>query len=74
MQVFLIVICMLSSRDIFKKYDLSSVRFFFIGVVFFGKEIVEEFLKIYLMWYVGQGYGMIELVIVVCIISEYDIY
>ncbi|KAK0661567.1 hypothetical protein QBC41DRAFT_285768 [Cercophora samala] len=69
-----IVIRMLSSRDILKKYDLSSVRLLFTGAAPLGKETAEELLKIYPTWHVGQGYGMTESATVVCTTSEHDIH
>jgi acyl-coenzyme A synthetase/AMP-(fatty) acid ligase len=48
---------MLSSRDILKKYDLSSIRLLFTGAAPLGKETAEELLKIYPNWRIGQGYG-----------------
>lgn len=65
---------MLSSRDILKKYDLSSVRLLFTGAAPLGKETAEELLKIYPTWHVGQGYGMTESATVVCTTSEHDIH
>jgi len=52
-----IVVRMLSSRDILKKYDLSSVQLLFTGAAPLGKETAEEILRIYPSWRVGQGYG-----------------
>jgi acyl-coenzyme A synthetase/AMP-(fatty) acid ligase len=48
---------MLSSKDILKKYDLSSIRLLFTGAAPLGKETAEELLKIYPTWHIGQGYG-----------------
>lgn len=53
-----IVIRMLSSMDVMKKYDLSSVRILFTGAAPLGKETAEELLKHYPTWRIGQGYGM----------------
>lgn len=52
-----IVVRMLSSKDMLKKYDLSSVRVLFTGAAPLGKETAEELLKLYPSWRVGQGYG-----------------
>lgn len=68
-----IVIRMLSSQDILKKYDLSSVRLLFTGAAPLGKETSDELLKIYPKWKVGQGYGLTETSTVVCTTSEDDI-
>lgn len=48
---------MLSSKDILKKYDLSSVRVLFTGAAPLGKETAEELLRLFPKWRVGQGYG-----------------
>ncbi len=48
---------MLSSKDILKKYDLSSVRFIFTGAAPLGKETIQELLNMYPKWRIGQGYG-----------------
>lgn len=48
---------MLSSKDILKKYDLSSVRLLFTGAAPLGKETAEELLRLYPHWHIGQGYG-----------------
>ncbi|KAG7291737.1 hypothetical protein NEMBOFW57_001757 [Staphylotrichum longicolle] len=68
-----IVVRMLSSRDILKKYDLSSIRLLFTGAAPLGKETAEELLKIYPTWHIGQGYGMTETATVVTSTSEHDI-
>jgi len=48
---------MLSSKDVCKKYDLSSVRMLFSGAAPTGKETVEEMLRLWPTWHIGQGYG-----------------
>ena len=48
---------MLSSKDVCKKYDLSSVRMLFSGAAPTGKETVEELLRLWPTWHIGQGYG-----------------
>jgi acyl-coenzyme A synthetase/AMP-(fatty) acid ligase len=48
---------MLSSKDILKRYDLSSIRILFTGAAPLGKETAEEILKLYPNWKIGQGYG-----------------
>ncbi|KAL2130788.1 hypothetical protein VTI74DRAFT_5949 [Chaetomium olivicolor] len=68
-----IVVRMLSSKDILKKYDLSSVRLLFTGAAPLGKETAEELLKLYPNWHIGQGYGLTESSTVVCSTSEHDI-
>ncbi|KAK1758515.1 hypothetical protein QBC47DRAFT_374924 [Echria macrotheca] len=68
-----ICIRMLSSKDICKKYDLSSVRLLYTGAAPLGKETVSELHKLYPTWHIGQGYGMTESATVVCSTSETDI-
>ncbi|KAK4042127.1 hypothetical protein C8A01DRAFT_44783 [Parachaetomium inaequale] len=68
-----IVVRMLSSVDILKKYDLSSVRMLFTGAAPLGKETAQELLRHYPHWAIGQGYGMTESATVVCSTSEHDI-
>ncbi|KAK5656212.1 hypothetical protein OQA88_4973 [Cercophora sp. LCS_1] len=68
-----ICVRLLSSQDICKKYDLSSVRVLFTGAAPLGKETIAELLKIYPKWRIGQGYGMTESATVVCSTSEHDI-
>ncbi|KAK4102207.1 acetyl-CoA synthetase-like protein [Parathielavia hyrcaniae] len=68
-----VIVRMLSSKDILKKYDLSSLRCLFTGAAPLGKEIVEEMLRLYPTWRIGQGYGMTESATVVCSTSEHDI-
>lgn len=48
---------MLSSKDILKKYDLSSVRLIFTGAAPLGKETSDELLRLYPKWRLAQGYG-----------------
>jgi acyl-CoA synthetase (AMP-forming)/AMP-acid ligase II len=48
---------MLSSKEICKKYDLSSVRVLYTGAAPTGKETVEELLRLYPTWSICQGYG-----------------
>ncbi|KAK3330473.1 hypothetical protein B0H66DRAFT_612080 [Apodospora peruviana] len=69
-----IVVRMLSSQDVCKKYDLSSVRLLFTGAAPLGKETVEEMHRIYPTWTIGQGYGMTESATVVCSTSEHDVH
>ncbi|KAK4151455.1 hypothetical protein C8A00DRAFT_35903 [Chaetomidium leptoderma] len=68
-----IVVRMLSSKDVLKKYDLSSVRMMFTGAAPLGKETAEELLQLYPKWHLGQGYGLTETSTVVCSTSEHDI-
>ena len=48
---------MLSAKNECDKYDLSSVRFLYTGAAPTGKETVEELLRRYPTWRIGQGYG-----------------
>ncbi|KAK4250996.1 hypothetical protein C7999DRAFT_28588 [Corynascus novoguineensis] len=68
-----IVVRMLSSKGLLKKYDLSSVRMIFTGAAPLGKETAEEVTRLYPKWRLGQGYGMTESATVVCSTSEHDI-
>ncbi|KAL2149836.1 hypothetical protein VTH82DRAFT_7512 [Thermothelomyces myriococcoides] len=68
-----IIVRMLSSKDLLKKYDLSSVRWLFTGAAPLGKETAEEVMRLYPNWHLGQGYGMTESSTVVCTTSEHDI-
>ncbi|KAK0749407.1 hypothetical protein B0T18DRAFT_322482 [Schizothecium vesticola] len=69
-----ICIRMLSSREICKKYDLSSVRVLYTGAAPTGKETVEELLRLYPTWSICQGYGLTESATVVISTSEEDIF
>ncbi|KAK0703504.1 hypothetical protein B0T26DRAFT_657750 [Lasiosphaeria miniovina] len=68
-----IIVRLLSSREICKKYDLSSVRFIFVGAAPTGKETVEGLLRLFPKWTLGQGYGLTETSTVVCSTSELDV-
>ncbi|KAH8886696.1 acetyl-CoA synthetase-like protein [Thozetella sp. PMI_491] len=68
-----IVVRMLSSKEECEKYDLSSVRFLYTGAAPTGKETIEELLRRYPTWHLGQGYGMTETATVVVSTSEHDI-
>lgn len=48
---------MLSSKDLLKKYDLSSVRLIYTGAAPLGKETAEEIHRLFPNWHIGQGYG-----------------
>ncbi|KAK4137083.1 acetyl-CoA synthetase-like protein [Trichocladium antarcticum] len=68
-----IVVRMLNSKDVLKKYDLSSVRCLFTGAAPLGKETAEELQRVFPKLHVGQGYGLTESSTVVCATSEHDI-
>ncbi len=53
-----IVIRVLRTQEICKKYDLSSVRFLFTGAAPMGEETIQDLKKLYPKWKVGQGYGL----------------
>jgi acyl-CoA synthetase (AMP-forming)/AMP-acid ligase II len=52
-----IVVQMLSHKDQCNKYDLSSVRFVYCGAAPLGIEAVEDLLKWFPKWHIGQSYG-----------------
>lgn len=56
-QVPPIVVRMLSSKDVLRKYDLSSIRLVFTGAAPLGKETAEELSRLYPKWHIAQGYG-----------------
>lgn len=68
-----ILVRMLSDKEECRKYDLTSVRFLYTGAAPTGKETVDELLRMYPKWHVGQGYGMTETSTVVLSTSEHDI-
>lgn len=53
-----ILIQMFHNKAKCDKYDLSSVRWVFSGAAPLGSELVEDMLKRYPKWGIGQGYGM----------------
>ncbi|KAI9163473.1 Acyl-CoA ligase AFT1-1 [Paramyrothecium foliicola] len=67
-----ILIQMLSNQSECKKYDLSSVRLVYSGAAPLSKETVDDLLKVYPHWHIGQGYGMTEASPVVVSTSETD--
>ena len=52
-----ILIQILTHQDECRKYDLSSVRWVYSGAAPLGRETVDDLLKVYPHWHVGQGYG-----------------
>lgn len=52
-----ILIQMMANQDRCDRMDLSSVRFIFSGAAPLGSELVEELLKKYPRFHIGQGYG-----------------
>ncbi|KAH7161166.1 hypothetical protein EDB81DRAFT_783977 [Dactylonectria macrodidyma] len=67
-----IVIHILERQDVCRKYDLSSVRFVYTGAAPLGRETVDDLLRIYPKWHLGQGYGMTETATVFIQSSELD--
>lgn len=51
------LIQMISNREKCDKYDLSSVRWVFSGAAPLGSEVIDDLLKRYPSWRIGQGYG-----------------
>ncbi|KAL6362571.1 hypothetical protein LRP88_03861 [Fusarium phalaenopsidis] len=51
-----IAIEMLSKQDICRQYDLESVEFLYTGAAPLGKETVDDLLRIYPKWRLGQGF------------------
>ncbi|KAI8716934.1 hypothetical protein NCS52_00988000 [Fusarium sp. LHS14.1] len=69
-----IVIEMLSKQDICRQYDLQSVEFLYTGAAPLGKETVDDLLRIYPKWRLGQGFGMTETATVFIQSSEHDTF
>ncbi|EEU38709.1 uncharacterized protein NECHADRAFT_45761 [Fusarium vanettenii 77-13-4] len=69
-----IVIEMLSKQDICRQYDLESVEFLYTGAAPLGKETVDDLLRIYPKWRLGQGFGMTETATVFIQSSEHDTF
>jgi acyl-CoA synthetase (AMP-forming)/AMP-acid ligase II len=67
-----ILIQILTQQKECAKYDLSSVRWVYSGAAPLGSETVDDLLKIYPHWHVGQGYGMTESSPVIVSTSETD--
>ncbi|KAL6416246.1 hypothetical protein AUP68_00461 [Ilyonectria robusta] len=67
-----IVIHILERQDVCQKYNLGSVRFVYTGAAPLGRETVDDLLRIYPKWHLGQGYGMTETATVFIQSSELD--
>ncbi|KAH8169107.1 AMP-binding enzyme domain-containing protein [Sarocladium implicatum] len=67
------IIRMIQSRDLCRKYDLSSVRYVYSGAAPLGEETIQELISLYPAWTIGQAYGMTETSVVVTSQSEHDI-
>lgn len=73
LQVPPVIIALLRNQKIAQNYNLDSVRFLYTGAAPLGAETVDDLLRLYPSWNVGQGYGMTETATVVCTTSESDI-
>ena len=69
-----IIIAMVKSPQILKKFDLSSVKQIFTGAAPLGKETAEDLSAQYPEWKVRQGYGLTETCTVVCSTTPADIW
>ena len=52
------LINIITNRETVNKYDLSSVRWIYSGAAPLGTELINDILKLYPKWHIGQGYGM----------------
>lgn len=52
---------MLRSKELMKKYDMSSVTSIFTGAAPLGAETAKEIQDVFPDWAIRQGYGMIHL-------------
>jgi len=68
-----ILISMMQNEEKCRQHDLSSVKFLYSGAAPLGKELVQDALKRYPQWRVGQGYGMTEASPLVTSTDELDI-
>ncbi|KAF5019121.1 hypothetical protein F66182_8890 [Fusarium sp. NRRL 66182] len=67
------VIQLLRNRALAKTYDLGSVRNLHTGAAPLGSETVDQVLKLWPHWHIGQGYGMTETATLISTTSEHDI-
>lgn len=51
------LIQIIANRDRCSQYDLGSVRWVFSGAAPLGQEVIDDLLKLYPKWHLGQGYG-----------------
>lgn len=68
------IIHLTNSKDIVKKYDMSSVHGCFTGAAPLGQETAEELQSMFPSWDVRQGYGLTETATVVCATVSGDIW
>lgn len=52
-----IIIQILRSQEVCRKYDLSSIRFVYSGAAPLGEETIQEVERLYPTWTVAQAYG-----------------
>ncbi|KAI1263810.1 acetyl-CoA synthetase-like protein [Xylariaceae sp. FL1019] len=69
-----IIIQMLRNQALCAKYDLSSVRFVYVGAAPLGEETTADFRKAFPHITLGQGYGMTETSTVVISTGENDVF
>ncbi|GAM34962.1 hypothetical protein TCE0_015r02893 [Talaromyces pinophilus] len=69
-----IIITMLRSKELMKKYDLSSVTSIFSGAAPLGAETAKELQGIFPDWAIRQGYGLTETATVVSGTTTTDIW
>ncbi|POR36409.1 Putative 4-coumarate--CoA ligase 1, partial [Tolypocladium paradoxum] len=55
------LIQIIRNQDKCSKYDLGSVRWVFSGAAPLGCEVIDDLLKLYPKWHLGQGYGKFPL-------------
>lgn len=67
------IIHLTNSRDIAKRYDLSSVNGCFTGAAPLGKETADALHEMFPKWAIRQGYGLTETSTVVCSSAPNDI-
>ncbi|KAM7205962.1 hypothetical protein V8F33_000792 [Rhypophila sp. PSN 637] len=68
-----IIVRLLAEREKCRQFDLSSVRLVYCGAAPLGKQTIEELLKIYPSWTLGQGYGMTESAVGISSTGENDV-
>jgi acyl-CoA synthetase (AMP-forming)/AMP-acid ligase II len=68
------IIHLTNSKEILKKYDLSSVHGCFTGAAPLGQETAEELQRLFPKMDICQGYGLTETATVVCATVPGDIW
>lgn len=69
-----IIITMLRSKELIKKYDMTSVTSIFTGAAPLGAETAKEMQGMFPDWAIQQGYGLTETATVVCATTSTDIW